>query len=206
MDRFVEVSLSFPVAIFGFMLFIAFLYWVVAMFGLFDMDSPAVEADGLLEGLGGLLMKAGLDGVPLPIVFTLVSLWGWLSTYIAELYVLCHIRGGAVSLLLGVTSFVAAGALAIVITNMLIRPLRRVFKKIVAPTAGSIIGRIATVRSGTVTGNTGEAIFEDGGAGLILNVRSMNGATFSRGDNVALLEYQPANHCYLVISEYEFNR
>lgn len=206
MDRFIEISLSYPVIIFSFVLCVAVIYWVVAIFGLADADSHNIDADGAFDGLGGLLMKAGLDGVPMTIAFTLVSLFAWLAIYLADIYLLEHLPSGLISVILGIVASVGASVLGLFAAGFLIKPLRPLFKKIGAPTAKSIIGLIATVRSGSVSDDDGVAILEDGGASMILNVRTMNGATFVRGDRVALLEYQADRNCYIVIGEEDFNR
>nr|CAM96117.1 putative transmembrane protein [Pseudomonas fluorescens SBW25] len=206
MDRFIEISLSYPVIIFSFVLCVAVIYWVVAIFGIADVESHNVDADGAFDGLGGLLMKAGLDGVPLTIAFTLVSLFAWLTIYLADIYLLGHIAPGIMLVVAGIVASVVATVAGMFVAGFLLKPMRPLFKKIGAPTAKSIIGHIATVRSGSVTDNDGVAILEDGGASMILNVRTMNGATFLRGDRVALLEYQAEKNCYIVIGEDDFNR
>lgn len=206
MDRFIEVSLSFPVIIFSFVLCVAIIYWIVAIFGIAEVESHSVDADGVFDGLGGLLMRAGLDGVPLTIVFTLVSLFAWLGIYLVDIYFLEHIPSGVVFAIAGLGASAVAVVVGAFIAGLLLKPLRPLFKKIAAPTAKSIIGHVATVRSGSVTGEEGVVMLEDGGAGMILNVRTMNGATFVRGDRVALLEYQAEKNCYIVIGEEDFNR
>ena len=66
------------------------------------------------------------------------------------------------------------------------------------------MGQVAIVRSSKVDDMSGEANFDDGGAGLIVKIRSFGEKTFVRGDKVVLLEYLPEQHMYRVISEDEF--
>ena len=68
----------------------------------------------------------------------------------------------------------------------------------------SVLGQVAVVRSGRVTASHGEAVLEDGGAGLILRVRADEALGFKRGDRVVLLEYLAAEHAYRIITEEEF--
>ena len=68
----------------------------------------------------------------------------------------------------------------------------------------NIVGQVAIVRSSRVDTKFGEAILEDGGAGLLLKVRALEGEKFTYKDRVVLLEYIPAQHAYTVISEAEF--
>ena len=67
-----------------------------------------------------------------------------------------------------------------------------------------MLGQTAVVRSGRVTLSHGEALLENGGAGLILRVRADEACGFKRGDRVVLLEYLEAEHAYRVITEDEF--
>jgi len=67
-----------------------------------------------------------------------------------------------------------------------------------------VLGQTAVVRSGRVTLEHGEAVLENGGAGLILRVRADEARAFKRGDRVVLLEYLEAQHAYRVITEDEF--
>ena len=60
------------------------------------------------------------------------------------------------------------------------------------------------VRTSRVDNDFGEAVLEDGGAGLILKVRSTGDATFVKGDRVVLLEHLKNENVYRVVSEAEF--
>ena len=74
-----------------------------------------------------------------------------------------------------------------------------------APSIKHVIGQVAVVRSSRVDDKFGEAILEDGGAGLLLRVRSRNNKIFNKGDKVVLLERHEESGTYSVISENEFN-
>ena len=53
----------------------------------------------------------------------------------------------------------------------------------------SLVGKVCTVRTGTVTDRFGEALLEDGGAGLVVRVRVETGETLKRGDQVVIVGY-----------------
>ena len=61
------------------------------------------------------------------------------------------------------------------------------------------------MRTSRVDENFGEATLDDGGAGLILKVRSAENETFVKGDCVVILERLNNDTIYRVISEKEFN-
>lgn len=210
MDAFLHVALSFPTLVFSVLLTVAMIYWLLAVLGLIEVELNGADAvlshDGGAhpEAIAGLLMKFGLGGVPVSLVGTVLIFLAWLFCYFADLLVLQPLTGGVVHGLLG--SAVAAAALlaAIPATAALLRPLRRAFAKLRQSHQRSVIGQIAIVRSPEVTEQRGNAAVDDGGAGLILQVRSNGGRCYRRGDRVVLLEYRPDQHAYHVIAETEF--
>ena len=71
MELFIQTALSFPVVVLSFALCVAILYWLVAAMGILDVDLLDIEVESSLEnhslqpeGLAGLLLKLGLNGVP----------------------------------------------------------------------------------------------------------------------------------------------
>ncbi|HHQ2717247.1 TPA: hypothetical protein ACSPMB_003137 [Pseudomonas aeruginosa] len=212
MDLFLKTSLSFPVVILSFLLCLAILYWLVAALGILEVDLLDIEVDSSLEGhslhpegLAGLLLKLGLNGVPVTLVLTLLFFVAWTICYFAELLLLRFLPLGILRYPLGVA--VAAFGLMIAVppVSMIIRPLRPMFRKFEATGTKTIIGQTAVVRSGKVTPTFGEATMDDGGAGLILKIRAGGANSFKRGDRVVLLEYLESEHAYRVVSEEEFS-
>ena len=54
--------------------------------------------------------------------------------------------------------------------------------------------------------DTGRAQFDDGGAGLILQVRTLPGERLARGDRVVLIEHLESDNTYRVMSETAFHQ
>lgn len=210
MEIFLQTVLSFPTVLFSFMLCLAVIYWAIVALGMIDIDLLDVEADSLFEGTGnaeglaGLLIKFKLNGIPLTLVLTLLFFFSWFITYFAELFVLSHLDLGLLRYPLGLVLAVIALFIAAPISALVCSPLRPLFHKMEAPNSRSVIGQTAVIRSGRVTLEHGEAILQDGGAGLILRVRADEALAFKRGDRVVLLEYLEAQHAYRVITEAEF--
>src|SRR5690606_8311567 len=94
--------------------------------------------------------------------------------------------------------------IAVMLTALVIKPLRPFFHKTQQETIKRVLGQVAIVRSSVVNGQFGEVTLADGGAGLILKARAMGNTEFHRGDRVVLLEYLPELYVYRVISEQEF--
>ena len=84
--------------------------------------------------------------------------------------------------------------------------MRPIFKAADQEVQKTIVGQVATVRTSYVDENFGEAKLEDGGAGLIVKVRSYADEKFSSGDRVVLLEYSEETNSYKVISEEDFSK
>jgi len=209
MTEFLQTALTFPTLLYSILLAFCAIYWLLASTGLVDIDA----LDGLLGGDGdsgdasdsaGLLARLGLGGVPIMIVLTVLSFFGWLATYFVHLLLLQHLPA-PLRLIGGIATLVGALVPGVFITSMLLRPVRKLIVKLRPPVPPSLLGRIGTVISPEVDGKNGRAEFADGGAGLILQVRVAPPATFLRGDRVVLLEHDAAANTYLVISESQFN-
>jgi hypothetical protein len=209
MELFLHSALAFPTVLFSFLLCLAVLYWLVAALGILEVDvldgDFAGDGEGLeLEGLAGLLLRLGLGGVPVTLVLTLLVFFAWFVSYFVELLLLRHLPLGWLRYPLGVALAAMALLPAVPLTGLLCRPLRRLFRKVEAPSARSLLGQVAKVRSGTVSPRFGEADLDDQGAGLILRIRADESAGFQRGDRVVLLQYLEGEHAYRVVSEDEF--
>ncbi|MGA6107355.1 hypothetical protein ABS648_24440 [Pseudomonas solani] len=206
MDIFLQTALSFPTVLFSFLLCLAIIYWAIVALGLVEVDLLDVEADSLLagDGVAALLSKLKLNGVPVTLVLSLLFAGSWFLSYFAELLVLSHLPLGLLRYPLGLVVVVVALGLSLPVAALICSPLRPLFHKAEAVTSKSVLGQTAVIRSGRVTLEHGEAVLEDGGAGLILKVRAEEAKGFKRGDRVVLLEYLEAQHAYRVITEDEF--
>jgi hypothetical protein len=210
MEIFLQTVLSFPTVLFSFLLSLAFIYWIVVALGMVEVDLLDIEVDSVLEGSGhadglaGLLIKFKLNGLPVTVVLTLLFFFSWFISYFTELFVLSQLPLGWLRYPLGVLVAGVALFLAAPISAFICSPLRPLFRKLEATTSTSVLGQTAVVRSGRVTLEHGEAVLENGGAGVILRVRADEKHAFKRGDRVVLLEYLEAQHAYRVITEEEF--
>jgi|SRR5690606_3513621 len=157
---------------------------------------------GKSEALGaeghGLLDVLGLGGVPVTIALSLLIFIGWASTLLGM-----HWLGPALpdvfpSPILKGGVFVGGGALGVGLSALAIKPLRPFFKFKHAPTRNTLLGRVCVIDSGSVDGRHGQAILEDGGAGLRLHVVCARANTLKRGDRALILEFDPAREVYEV--------
>lgn len=210
MEEFLRITLSFPTIVFGIALAVLMVLWAVSALGMLEIDA----LDGLVipdfdgvdpQGLGGLLLKFGLGGVPLMVVLTVLALSGWVFSYFLQFLLINPIGIGLIRWPLAVLAMVAAFVAAVFATGLVLRPFRHMMVRLAPQDARSVIGLVAVVRSGQVDARHGQVTAEDGGAGLILNARADGDAVFRRGERVVLIEYIDAANAYRVIGENEFN-
>lgn len=216
MNEFLLTIVSFPTVFFTFFLGVAVLYWLCAAIGLVDievLDIDLPDVDGQVhahaehtfaETFAGILLRLGLNGVPVTIIVTFIALVGWFISYYLSYFELALFGYNWVRFIVGIPIIVFSLYLAVLITAQLIKPLRKFFAKTEQNVEKKILGQVAIVRSSKVDGQSGEANFDDGGAGLIVKVRAFGEKQFIRGDRVVLLEYLAEQHVYRVVSEEEF--
>ena len=213
MTPFYNIIGSFPTVFFTILCLLSAIYWLIAMLGAIDLDVLDVPeadgldvdgGDGLVNGAGAVLIKFGLNGVPLIVVVSLIGLFGWiLSFYSVHLLSLnSWVEPIAIAAKLGV--FLASLYFSVLATAFTIRPLRKLFHKMDVSVEKKVLGKTAIVRTSRVDGAFGEAEMADGGAGLILKVRSFSEEVFAKGDRVVPLEYMSESNTYRIVSEKEF--
>ena len=165
MDPFYQNIASFPTAIFTFILAICVLYWLLAVFGVVDidiLDLDGIDADFELgsevstaNALAGVMLKFGLDGVPVTIIISFLSLFGWLASYYSVHYLSPLIPTGILYYLFGLLVLIAAFWVAVMITAIIVKLLRPFFHKVEQQTVKRVLGQSAVVRTSKVTDSFG---------------------------------------------------
>ncbi len=202
-----KISLYPTIVFTGLVMFVT-LYWVVSLLGMADMDSvDAVEtgSDAAVSDLSstgfftGLMLKFGLYGVPLVIILSLVSLIGWLLSYLYTSFLHQNFDSGVLYYVFGTGALIFVLVVSMWLTGMIISPIRKNIARIPKRNSANNIGKIAIVRTLSVTDKHGEAELNDGGAGLILKVRSDNSTSLlKKGDRVMLIAYLEETNTYQV--------
>lgn len=204
-----KISL-YPTFIFTGLVMFVTLYWVVSLLGMADMDSVDLGDSGgdidasNLSSAGfftGLMLKFGLYGVPLIIILSLISLIGWLLSYLYSSFLHQYFDSGLLYYLFGTGALIFVLVVAMWLTGIIISPIRKNIAKIPKRNASSNLGKTAIVRTLSVTEKHGEAELSDGGAGLILRIRpdiNGNDHLLKQGDKVVLVEYLDEINAYRV--------
>lgn len=202
-----KISL-YPTVIFTGLVMFVTLYWVVSLLGMTDMDTVEIGESGgdadvaNLSSTGfftGLMLKFGLYGVPLIIILSLVSLIGWVLSYLYTSFLHQNFDSGLLYYVFGTGALIFVLVISMWLTGIIIAPIRKNIANIPKRNAASNLGKIAIVRTLSVTNEHGEAELSDGGAGLILKIRSeAQDSLLKKGDEVVLVEYIAAANIYRV--------
>lgn len=208
MNLFFQNSLAFPSIIFSGLLIIISFYWLCAAFGLLDIDLFNIdsELDVDATGFAGWLTKLGLAGIPVTIILTIFILIGWFISYFTNYWIISAIEIGFIHYLTGFVALIIISFISLNLTAVCLKPVR---KKLVSrnkpKSVHQLVGKLAIVRSANVTEYKGEAVLEDGGAGLILQIRAPEQENIKRGDSVVIISYDALTHSYQVVTEDEFH-
>ena len=219
MTEFLTTALTFPTLLYSILLAFCVVYWLLAATGLVDSDTIhglLHHHDGL-DGMhthhhhetatdgAGILARLGLSGVPFMLILSVLAFFGWLITYFAQLLFLQFLPD-PLRMLVGIGVLVAALLPGLLLTSLLLRPVARLIMKLRPPVPPSVLGKAGNVISPQVTEREGRAEFDDGGAGLILQVRTLPGERLARGDRVVLIEHLESDNTYRVTSETAFHQ
>ena len=166
-----------------------------------DVDADA-DVDAESGGAGwfaSMLSLVGLTGVPVTISFSLVILFGWMCSMIAMSLVSNILPHGGtlvvILILIGLGSAMAGSLLA----SVMVRPLRKAYQSELAPLRRDFIGKTCRVISAVADSEGGRVEIEDGGAGLIVPVRSPMGR-LERGEEGLIFDYHEEEEVFLVSS------
>lgn len=137
-------------------------------------------------GHAGILAALKLRSAPVTVVVSCLLFFSWLLGMFGavELESL-ELDGLAARLAL----FFLAPLVALFPTSIVIRPLGRTLKPVQATKRKELVGKLCTIRTGTVTERFGEAMLDDGGAGLVVRVRVDAGEKLGRGDQAVIVGY-----------------
>ncbi len=206
MESFLQTISHYPTVVYTIMILILIGYWFLVTLGLFDFDlfdiDIDIEAEGAdISGAATFLVSCGLTGVPLMIVLTIIIFVSWIISFSLMHYLLNWMSSGFIKeWVLGTGVLIGSFAFSLPITAQIIKPLRKVFRKLYADSGQkSFIGRECKIRSLKVNSETGEAECIIDGASLIVKVRTKHtNQSFSKGDIVVIHDYDASTNIYLI--------
>ncbi|MCC6523034.1 MAG: glycine zipper family protein [Polyangiaceae bacterium] len=160
-------------------------------------EGGAEHAGHADAGSTGLLGALRLRDAPITVVTSFVTLYGWLLSFFGmrHLAPVVPVPGWVSGLGVMLASFV----LALLMTSVTVRPIGRYFKTHSGKRRQDFVGSVCEVQTGEVTDTFGQALIDDGQAGLVVQVRATSGKLATRrGDHVLILEYDDAREAYIV--------
>lgn len=140
------------------------------------------------DGAHGILGALKLRSAPATVVLSILILFSWLFSVFGMQASAAWLPAGVQ----GIARFallVLSPMLALPLTSICVRPLAKVFTTKNAVLHADLVGKVCTVRTGTVTDRFGEGLLEDGGAGVVVRIRVDAGEPVKRGDRVVIVDY-----------------
>jgi hypothetical protein len=215
MDDFLELVLSMPTLPWTALLVAALIYWMTVILGALDVDvlggaegkahldaghahaDPAghateghahdgLDAAGAKDGvLATLLSALKLRSVPVTISLSVIALCAWVVSFVLARHI-----GPLLPLPSPVTSaieLVVSAILGVLGASLVVRPLAPLFRTKQGTRRDDLVGKVVRVKTGRVDRAFGEAVLEDGGAGLQLQVRCADPDALGRDDEALII-------------------
>jgi hypothetical protein len=174
------------------------------------LDAADGGADGLDhggevdvdQGAGGLMHALHLRRAPITVTFSLVIFFAWIFSFLGTKYLGPVLGAVMPHWLFGTLLLFASFLGALPITSLATRPLERVFKTTEGRRSAELVGTVCRIRTGSVDDKFGQAIVQDGGAELLVDVRietrTGQPAQLKRGDRAIIIDYDQEREAYVV--------
>jgi hypothetical protein len=186
MGEFFSVAFGYPAALLTVPLVVVVLYWVLTMIGIADVDQfegDGGQADGFLGGLG-------FGGVPITVVVSLLIAFSWFACLAGAV-----LMGGAdlstpITIALGLVVLVLALFLGLLVTRLLVEPLRHLFPVEPSASRGDFVGKPCVIRTGRVTHDFGQAeVTAPDGSSALVQVRQAGQDHLTAGSAALIFDY-----------------
>lgn len=195
MDGLIPAMIAFPTVVFTILLGMVALYWTTVILAGLDVD--ALDLDGSIDANASSTLHAlGLRGVPVTVWASVFILVTWVAMLLGMVFVAPGLAYLAGSLGASTVVAIASMAFAVIGTSVALRPFRRMFVAAVGPRNLALVGKICTVTTLRVDNGFGQAEIEDGGAGLLVQVRAAEPNSLTRGSHALVFEYDADDGVY----------
>jgi len=191
---FFATLLIFPAVLPSILLGIVLIYWLLMILGALDIDVIDFEFG---DGSDSFLYVAGIPGVPSTITLSLLIFILWLLCVPATYFLASLLPTGLLQFLAGLLILFVALVIAAQVTVWIVKPWRSFFAEH-SHAADRLIGKTCIITTATVDEDFGQASYEDGGAGLILNVRCSTPNFLKRDARALIIDYDKDTHSYTV--------
>ncbi|MFF3954100.1 hypothetical protein ACFYY1_12905 [Streptomyces sp. NPDC001890] len=193
MQEFLSAATAFPAVLFGAALAVVVLFWLLVLVGAADHHSFDGDLDTDLAGIGG---------VPVTVSVSVMVVVGWFTSLTGT--VLVHRSGttGLTRAALACAVFAGALLLGRFVLRVLVRCFRHRFPDEPPPSRQDFLGRVCTVRTGSVSSDFGQAeVTADDGSTAIVQVRLLapaDGPVLTAGSAGLLYAYDDEGEFFWV--------
>lgn len=187
MERFIEIALGLPTAVFTTLVLISLGYWLISLLSGIDGGGDIdADADIDVESSAGLLASLGLHRIPLSLVFTVVSLTAWLISLILVSIVS---DTGSTSIWLAVPIIIGSLIGGLFVASPVAHLAAPLFAVHPPMHRDDLIGRECIVKTGHVDESFGQAEVTDAEHGThIVQVRCMSPNEVRSGTKAHLVD------------------
>ncbi|WP_424183378.1 hypothetical protein ACOBQX_15340 [Actinokineospora sp. G85] len=193
MREFVDAALSFPTALFTFLLAVVVVYWLLVAFGVSDVDGLDGSGEQALSG-------AGLGGVPISVALSLVIAFSWFGCLAGTVLLTGSGLPAVAATALSFGVLIAAVLLATLLTRVVVVSLRGFFHEERVPTRTDFVGRVCVVRTGRVDQHFGQAeVAAEDGSTAIVQVRQAGADPLGPGSTAVIHDYDADGEFFWIV-------
>lgn len=177
-----------------------------AVDGAFEGAGDAAEGLELGGRFGRGLVRLGVTAVPATLFLTILLFFSWLTSLVLTHVLGRHVGLGVSSALVGGVVLLGAFGIGLALTAWAVRPLKPLFRGDPTLSRRDLVGRVATLTTSRVDSRFGMAEFDDGAAGLLIQVRCRRPNTLTRTDRVRISSYDASTDSFEVRPENQPDR
>ena len=197
--EFFNIALTFPTAIFSTLLLIVIGFWLIALLGFADIDMLEGDVDVHVgESDTGSL---GFGGVPLTVSLSLAIVISWFCSFYAHKFFAYLLGDGVMFYVLGIAMMLGCFFVSLLVTAILVKPLRKFFQSKEAASKSDFIGLECVIATGKVTTSFGQGKVQINGTEQLIEIRCDEDKAFSLGDIAVLIEHNDVANTYTVVEK-----
>jgi hypothetical protein len=179
MRDFVHAALSYPAVLFTFLLAAVVIYWLLVLLGTLEVEIGDLDlGDGL-----------GLGGVPATVTASVLTVVGWFVSLVGTV-MMEGVLTGVLRIAVGIGVIIGALTAGVFVAAQVARPLRKLYVTGGEASRGDFVGRECVIRTGTVTGDFGQAeVTAQDGSSAIVQVRQTGEHALTYGSHALIFDY-----------------
>ncbi|MFI5744702.1 hypothetical protein ACIBBE_02015 [Streptomyces sp. NPDC051644] len=196
MQEFLSAATAFPAVLFGAALAVVVFFWLLVLAGAADHHSFDGDLDTGMAGIGG---------VPVTVSVSVTVVVGWFTSLAGTVLLRRSGVTGLTRAALACAVFAGALLIARAVMRVLVRLVRRRFPDEPPPSRQDFLGRVCTIRTGSVSSDFGQAeVAAADGSTAIVQVRLLGPTDDAHGTDGTVLTSGSAGLLYAYDDEGEF--